>query len=531
MAQTQITLTDGIPNWAAPDSDNYYILGNALANRITTSSGDDIIDGGAGNDTIDSGTSTDVIYGGAGDDLITAGQDQLYWQLGITTAYGGDGNDSFKFTGAQATLDGGNGDDDFLVMGENARIYGGAGRDHATIQSDALAYMGADDDTVDFVESTFDLTATAYGEAGNDTFNFNPDSHWDAGSTFVAYGGTGNDTYRFVGSSNPMRVAIHEAAGEGTDTVEVLLGADYTLGDNLENIKVSSQVIDGIFYNSPTTGSHLAGNALSNVISGSTRADTVWGNEGNDTVYGGSGADWVSGGGGNDYLSGDAGADTLYGDAGNDTLIGGAGQDFVSYANGAAGITLALDSLWDAATSTWYGLAAGDALAAGDRLISVEMVNGTNYADTLTAGKGATYLGGGAGADVLTGLTGADTLYGGDGGDQVSGGAGNDWLYGGSGDDTINAGAGNDYMTGDQGADVFVFTAAGFVAGEVDRIAAFDAAYDSIRVEGAALKSILSTAGANGVELHMALAAGGEFVLQFDGGLTSAEVLSHITWF
>jgi Ca2+-binding RTX toxin-like protein len=76
-------------------------------------------------------------------------------------------------------------------------------------------------------------------------------------------------------------------------------------------------------HSTQTTGNHLAGNGLNNVITVSRRADTVWGN---DTIYGSDGADSIMGGTGNDLLSGDAGIDTVMGEAGNDSLIGGAGD-------------------------------------------------------------------------------------------------------------------------------------------------------------------------------------------------------------
>ncbi len=193
-----------------------------------------------------------------------------------------------------------------------------------------------------------------------------------------------------------------------------------------------------------------------------------------------------------DALAGDNASNVLIGGAGADSLNGNGGFDTASYRYSTTGVTVSL--LSNRGT-------AGDAL--GDKLISIEALEGgrgddaltgSNNADTLTGNAGNDqlfgnggddtldggagndilygqagddWLAGGSGADQLYGGAGIDTLYGGDGDDILDGvfdndvlfgGAGNDTMQGGAGDDLLYGGAGNNIMTGGAGADTFRFT-------------------------------------------------------------------------
>jgi len=176
------------------------------------------------------------------------------------------------------------------------------------------------------------------------------------------------------------------------------------------------------------------------------------GGDGNDVIIGNGVANVLKGNGGNDFLMGKAGADTLN---------GGSGTDTASYALATSGVVASLGS---------NSGSAGE--ASGDQFISIEKLEGSNFADTLTSGNGAHTLSGlggndsldgGNGADILNGGDGndsldggndADTLNGDDGNDLLSGGNGNDMLNGGAGADTITGGNGNDHINGGAGADL-----------------------------------------------------------------------------
>jgi Ca2+-binding RTX toxin-like protein len=150
-----------------------------------------------------------------------------------------------------------------------------------------------------------------------------------------------------------------------------------------------------------------------------------------------SASDTIHGDSGNDYISTGTGADFLYGGADNDVLIGGAGADLL---NGGSGIDTAQ---FTGFTGTGYagvdvrlartgfnGSAAfGD--AAGDTLIDIENLIGTELNDRLEGSDGDNVIEGGSGVDTLFGYGGNDTFVGGPGDDIIDGGAGLDrWISG-----------------------------------------------------------------------------------------------------
>ncbi|WP_162559404.1 calcium-binding protein [Microvirga sp. 17 mud 1-3] len=150
-----------------------------------------------------------------------------------------------------------------------------------------------------------------------------------------------------------------------------------------------------------------------------TKGGFVYGEGGHDSLIGSSGADHLNGGDGNDWLDGGAGGDLL---------DGGAGWDVVSYLlSSTSGVVVNLTTNENSGAAT------------GDRLLNIELVEGTNYGDTITGvlreGGHGVELSGKGGNDYLIGKEGADRLYGGDD---------NDWMFGGQGADTIDGGNGWD---------------------------------------------------------------------------------------
>ncbi|NBK40553.1 calcium-binding protein, partial [Pseudomonas soli] len=109
----------------------------------------------------------------------------------------------------------------------------------------------------------------------------------------------------------------------------------------------------------------------------------IQGTEGPDNLVGTSGDDQIFGKGGDDIINGGDGNDTLYGGAGADRFIGGAGNDTVSYTDAGAGITLNFKT----------GVHTG--IAAGDTFESIEVFQGSNYADTFISDARAQKFNGG----------------------------------------------------------------------------------------------------------------------------------------
>ncbi|GHG79895.1 calcium-binding protein [Pseudodonghicola xiamenensis] len=213
------------------------------------------------------------------------------------------------------------------------------------------------------------------------------------------------------------------------------------------------------FYDIAVTTVEIAGG--DDVVKGTARADTLLGLAGADQLVGLGGNDWLLGGIGDDLLKGGNGADWLEGSAGDDRLIGGKGSDRLE--GGVGGDLLRGDGGVDTVSYAGSGAAvavnlrAGTATggdATGDRLLSIENLVGTGFADKLTGSNKANLLDGGDRKDVLKGLGGDDLLLGGNGNDRLEGSRGDDILDGGDGDDVLLGGAGNDRIIGGPGFDV-----------------------------------------------------------------------------
>lgn len=146
-----------------------------------------------------------------------------------------------------------------------------------------------------------------------------------------------------------------------------------------------------------------------------------------DQFDGSSYGDAIFGGPGDDRLNGLGGNDTLVGGSGADILRGGSGFDTADYSGSTLG--LLIDMIVPSRNT-------GD--AAGDMLISIELIKGSEFADDLRGDGLPNILDGGRGDDWLMGRDGDDTLVGGDGNDNLLGGAGADFIDGGAGTDRVN---------------------------------------------------------------------------------------------
>ena len=281
--------------------------------------------------------------------------------------------------------------------------------------------------------------------------------------------------------------------GAGNDSLNG--GAQSNFGaTNLDYHSATAAVIVSLTAGTATGG---AGNdTLTGFFGG------ISGSSFNDTLTGNANSNFLAGQVGNDTLIGLAGNDTLHGGLGNDTLDGGADNDTASYADFSgnntmtSGVTVNL-SIAGAQNTVAHGF---------DTLISIENLEGSYLADTLTGNASANILTGGSGNDILDGAGGADQMFGGDGddtyfiddaGDQVfefnaiggvdtvnsnqanstignnienfnytgsvaltvvgntgnnvinAGNATSSFIQGGAGSDVVNGGAGNDDLYGD----------------------------------------------------------------------------------
>ena len=312
--------------------------------------------------------------------------------------------------------------------------------------------------------------ATLFG--GNDIYAMTGNWTGDAQTAFFgdaqsvqngAFVRGGDDTITGVaGTTNIYDIFLDVENVSGASTVE---GGD-------DNVMVAGSGTINVFGDTRDIGggSEVTGGNDRIDVSAATGAALVYGDfnditgmstvtAGNDTLIGGSGNNLLVGDvsqvdtgtgafvtAGNDLLQGGAGNDSLYGDIrfdatpigvyGDDTLEGGPGADFLngnggedwaSYASSAAAVNVRMDS------NTYAG---GD--AAGDILLNIENILGSDFNDILFGDGGNNRLRGGEGGDLMRGGAGVDTVMG-EGGDD------NIWIENGDVQtgDIYDAGAGD----------------------------------------------------------------------------------------
>ena len=457
--------------------------------------GNDSLLGGAGNDTLAGGVGNDELRGGAGNDSLAGG-------AGENPLFGGAGNDTLDGTGGTSYAV-------YLeaTTGVNVDLQAGTASDGlgGTDTLIALAGVGGSN-----------FNDTLLGTSGDDMFA----------------GFAGNDS---IDGRGGFDVVLYDDDG-ATQGVSVNLGTGAVSGGWGNDTLVGIEAVVGTALNDTLTGSsgdnRLQGGGGADTLAGGGGSDTLRGGAGDDSLDGGTngtGAGMVdyadysdaqaavtvnlglttaqnTGGGGtdtlvniegvvgsgfNDTLIGSAFDDVFVGNAGDDSISGGAGFDAVSYRNATAAVAVNLD------TGTATGTATG-----ADTLVSIEIVSGSNFNDTITGSGGNDTLRGNGGDDLINGGDGTDTAAydfataavtvslavttaqntGGDGTDTLSnienlrgsgfgdtltgntgnndiqGRDGNDTLLGGSGADTLVGGGGNDTVDGGDGQDLARFS-------------------------------------------------------------------------
>lgn len=492
----------------APPGANDLALATSGPDEILARDGNDTIYAGAGNDTLQGGGGADQMFGGLGDDLYFvdnladgvveaagAGNDTVIASVSLTlaaevehlqllgniglTAIGNGLNNSITGTWGADTLDGGagadtleglKGGDRYIVDNVNDVVIEKANSGWDRVISSVSLTLAANVEAL-FLDSKTGLSGTGndmnnalYGNLGNDTL--------DGGLGIdTMSGGSGNDVYVV---DNTLDVIVERA---GYDTV--LASANFTLGDGIEALTLTGAGLSG------------TGNALDNLMTGS------------------SGNDWLDAGAGNDTLIGGTGVDTIYGGAGTDLIkvlgleageiIGGGGGydrlrllDAGTAADLSASTLTGIESLISDRADVTMTTAQLDAFTGYVSADHIHLSSG-GVADLRNLGlsdsfiylsdQGTTlslFTGGGSGS---TDGNFSGRVYGGAGADSVTvsgttasgiflyGGAGDDQLTAGRGADELTGGAGSDTMTGGLGRDTYYISAAD--AGSTDYITDF----------------------------------------------------------
>jgi Ca2+-binding RTX toxin-like protein len=437
------------------DSENpINLTGNDIKNTITGNNGVNSIDGAGGDDKL---------IGGGGDDILRGGS-------GIDTLVGGDQNDTYYVDR----------EDDKITEGNGAN----SGHDTVYTTSSYTLSDNVEDLSADGLNSTTDinLTGNDLGNkiTGNDGANsldggVGNDILIGGGGDDILQGGFGDD--RMVGGKgddvyhvNSIFDKVEENEGEGRD--KVLTGTTHTLGDNVEDLAVSSA---GSTHSVNLTGNRLdnelTGNDGTNVLNGLDGNDTINGGGGTDTLNGDNGNDTLNGGSGNDMLNGGANDDELDGGDDDDQLNGGLGNDTL---DGGEGIDVMTGGAGD---DTYYVRNPGDTIIEDadpsggtndvahiyrasfvlEDSIGIEEIrvgSSVNFDVSITGNVRANTIVGGRAKDTLTGDGGNDSLSGGLGNDTLHGGADNDILDGGENDDSLDGGTGSDVLYGGGGHDI-----------------------------------------------------------------------------
>lgn len=454
-----VDLTTAQARWNAAEGDTLI----SIENLTGTEFGDRLIGSAVGN----------VLVGGGGDDLLSglAGNDSLQ---------GGDGNDTLLGgTGADA-IDGGNGVDLVDFTGEFGAV-------RVDLASGRGNWNAAEGDTYAGIEN---VTGTSFGDTllGNAADNVlaggdGDDTLMGRGGADTLNGGLGTDTATYAEETAAISVNLATgivggaAAGDVLISIESVIGTNFgdTLigtadnnslagggGDDLIAAGGGADIVDGGTGTDTVDFTGEFGAVFVNLLSGSGRWNAAEGDSyaGLENVTGTSFGDRLIGSDAANILRGGDGDDTLTGAGGADTLDGGTGVDTADYyySGASGGVTVDLQA----------GTGSGGA-AAGDILIGIENLLGTDFADTLW---------GDAGANALTGNGGSDTLFGRGGNDVIDGGAGDDVIAGGIGADTLIGGTGVDTLSyaGEFGA-VWIDLQAGVArwnAAEGDTISGFE---------------------------------------------------------
>jgi len=406
-ALTFYALSETVENLTASGvelREGVVFVGNDLANAISGTSYDDILDGGSGNDVLSGSGGRDVLFGGDGDDVFRV--ENAMTQV-IESA--GGGNDtivtsvSFRlgddvrvetiataFTARGLTITGNRYANDVTGTDFADTLFGGAGNDaiHGGNGNDRIEGNTGNDviDTGQGADriSGGDGNDALYGGSENDVLNGGSGVDLLNGETGAdtMTGGLGNDTFHVDSLADRV---IELAADEGMDTVFTTVSG-VVLADGAERL---TAVATGI-PNGP--GYTLYGNAASgNVLTGSDAQDTLY--------EGPSSADFANGTGGADILIG-LGGDDLY-------FVGSVG----SVVREAAG-----EGYDIVQTTIAYKLPIN--VEAGVLLTAAAVaLTGNDSDNLLVGGSGVNQLAGGPGADSIEGGAGADVLIGGAGAD------------------------------------------------------------------------------------------------------------------
>ncbi|MBW6396324.1 hypothetical protein KPL78_00625 [Roseomonas sp. HJA6] len=451
---------------------NQYVFGRAGADTIRGMDGSDNLIGGSGNDLLDGGGGSDnVSYMADAFDGGGAPTRGAFINLGTTklTIIGGESVDGLRAIDNWGHLDtlagfenatgssfadvmGGSdvanslygdvGDDSIFAFGGDDFLRGGFGND--------LINGGAGFDNASYTGDGSPITASVYyNGVGGHNATVSSAEGVDTLREIEAISGTnGGDFIQIFSVDGP---ASFQARGYGgNDTIVGMPDRNFSIFADYRVSGVTSGIVvdlsTGIVANDGFGGQDSLVNIA--VVRGTDLGDSIFGSDGNERFRGRGGNDWLDGRGGTgdqlDYTQsaaavsvnlathraqdGEGGIDTIYGFedirttnlndtligsaysdyfapfGGNDTIDGGGGQDRVGYGFGQGNVAAPTKGV----TVNLVTGVAKDGWGGTDKLISIERINGTNFADSILGGAESNRFRGDAGNDTLNGGLGGD---------------------------------------------------------------------------------------------------------------------------
>lgn len=425
---------------------NDQAFGDEGNDWLSASDGDDLLDGGADSDTVDyqsyvgttSGISVDlsVLVNAGGHSNVAVASDgfggtdylrniERIHATDFNDSITGDGNQNDFFGGAgNDVLNGGGGNDYLSGEDDFDTLNGGVGNDHLDGgENDDNLTGGSEGDTFSFTRFTQQGDLTSFGEDTITDFSVAEDHL---------------DLWQVPEFSN-LATLLSYAVQDGSDVLISFVSNDFGV-DETNSIRLQNLTIADLS-NMSISFSPIAGTENDDVLNGTVFDDNIQGFGGNDVLNGNDGNDDLDGGTGNDNLNGGTGYDNLRGGPGDDVLDGGTDQDNANYrwSGEINGVTVDLST----------GITSNDGFGNTDTLVSIENVEGSEFADSIAGDAQDNHLEGREGDDVIHGAGGNDSVRGSEGADQLFGETGADWFDGGPGDDLIDGGADEDRVNYD----------------------------------------------------------------------------------
>ena len=532
LAAVQVNLGTGIGHGGRAEGDTLFeienLVGSVLGDTLIGNNGANRLEGGDGNDLLNGDGGADVLIGGNGNDTATYETSQAAVQVSLATGLGHGGRaegdtlseienligsalgDTLTGNGGNNRLDGAGGAD-LLIGGAGAdTLIGGAGLDTASYAGSGGAVTvnlatgkgsggEATGDTLSGIEIVIGsaFTDTLIGDAANNRLDggAGDDTLIGGGGADTLIGGTGIDTASYAGSAAAVTVNLLTGKGLGGDAEgDTFSGVDRIIGSDLGDV--------------------LIGNDGNNTLEGGKGADTLTGGKGIDVIIGGEGSDTA------DYSTsakgvtidlnvqtatgGDATGDTI---SGIENVIGSQAGDLI-VASAAAnridgggvpyglGATVSYAASNEAVTIDLQAGTASGGYAAGDVLLRIGGIIGSDFDDTVTTLSGYSGIDLGKGNDTVVvafapiGFYGSGSYDGGGDVDTVDfsrtiralrvdlqagtmemagghfysaknfenviGSSADDIIRGTTGSNRLDGSAGNDVIYGDDGADALI---------------------------------------------------------------------------